>query len=122
MARTLIATVKASKNKATNPLTWTAADATNNHYYVDAGDTILLMKNTDSAPKTVTVSSVAEPNYGRTGDQVIVVPAATGTDPGTAAFGLPSPEAWRQAGTSNINVNVSAATGLFLTALQVERR
>lgn len=121
MARTPIATVVAQKNKGLNPVTWTAADAANGHTYQDAGDTVLLLKNTDSAAKTVTIASVPEPSFGRTGDVVIVVPAATGSDPGMAVFGLPDAQAWDQPG-GTINVNVSAATGLFLTALQVQRR
>lgn len=122
MPRTNIPTVVAQRNKALNPLTWTPADAANNHVYTDAGETLLLMKNTDSAAKTVTVASVADPYYQRTGDIIITVPAASGGDPGMAVFGLPSSEAFRQPGGSLINVNVSAATGLSLTALQVQSK
>ncbi len=121
MPRTVITTQQAKKNVATNPMTWTAADATNNHFYADSGDTVLLMRNTDSTSKTVTISSVPEPSFARTGDVVVVVPAASGGVPGMAVFGLPDPQAWDQA-DGTINVNVSNATGLSFCALQVQRR
>jgi len=124
MARTLIPTTVLPKNGSLAAVSWVAADSTNNHYYVDAGDTILLARNATASAKTVTVVSVADPDLGRTGDKSIVVPATDAeSGNGIGLFGLPTGQAWRQAGTPNINVNVSASDPIFqLAAIQVTRR
>lgn len=120
MSRTLIATQKIAMNTGYNSLSWTAADSVNNMYYVDDGMTMLLAACGDVSSKTVTVVSVSD-SLGRTGDVALTVPANNGTNDGVSAFGLPTGPAWRQAGTNQINVNISAATKLQLVALQVQR-
>jgi hypothetical protein len=122
MARTLIATNVIPRNGSLEAITWTPADATNQHYYVDAGDTVLMARNADATTKTVTVVSVADPELGRTGDKAMVVPAAVSGASGVVFFGLPTPTAWRQPGGGKINVNVSASTNLQLAAIQITRR
>lgn len=52
---------------ASADITWTAADTGNNNEFVATGREILLVKNTDSAPHTVTIHSVPD-SLGRTGD------------------------------------------------------
>lgn len=122
MARTPITVNVLPKNGSLEAVTWTPADATNNHSYPDAGDTILLCRNADAAAKTVTVVSVADPYLGRTGDKAMNVPAAVAGASGVTMFGLPTGVAWRQPGGQTINVNVSAATNLHLAAIQITRR
>lgn len=120
MARTLIATQKLSMNTGVSTPTFTAADSANGMYYVDDGNTILVATNGDVSSKTVTVVSVAD-TLGRTGDVALTVPANNGTNDGVSVFGLPTGSAWRQSGTNQINVNISAATKTQLCALQVLR-
>jgi hypothetical protein len=117
MPRVLIATNIIAPNLALDTLTWTPANATDNHYYVAEHDVILVVRNLDAAPKTVTILSVAEPRYGRTGDKAITV----GADGAVVFFGVASPEAWRQPNSANVHVNVSAATNLAIAALRVRR-
>lgn len=116
MPRVLITTNTVAPNVALDTITWTPANATDNHFYVAEHDVILVARNTDAAPKTVTIVSVAEPRYGRTGDKAITVPASE-----LAFFGVASPEAWRQPNSANVHVNVSAATNLMLAALRIRR-
>jgi hypothetical protein len=55
--------------------TWTAADATNDHFFVNTGREVLLMKNTDGNPHTAMIISVPNQN-GRSGDKSFTVAAA----------------------------------------------
>jgi hypothetical protein len=110
------------KNGGLESITWTPADATNQHYYSDAGSVILLARNGDASTKTVTLVSVAEPEFGRTGDKAFVVPAAVGGKSGVIPIGLVSPQGFRQTGTTNVNVNVSASTNLDLAAISITAR
>lgn len=121
MPRTLIATSVIPKNGSLEAVTWTPANATNNHYFVDAGDTVLLARNSDESPKTVTVVSVAD-DLGRTGDKAMTVPALAAGASGVVFFGLTTASAWRQPGGNKIHVNVSAATNLSLAAIKITRR
>jgi hypothetical protein len=56
---------------------WTAADATNDHSFVNDGRCLLLVKNTAVGTNTVVVKSVAD-EHGRVGDVTLVCPANTG--------------------------------------------
>ena len=120
MARSLIPSNDLPLDGKLNSLTYVAADATNNHYYVDDGNSILVAITGDSASKTVTVVSTADA-LGRTGDQVLTVPANDTNNDGVSFFGIPSGSGWRQSGTNQINVNVSAATKTKLAVLRVNR-
>ena len=114
MARTAIPIQDVPFQGSIDNLTWTAADAVNNHEFDNNGHVLLLARNTDAAGKTVTVVSVAD-EYGRTGDKAITVPATTGY----ATAGPFKPSLWNQSGTGKTNVNVSAATGLSLAAIRI---
>lgn len=59
---------------ALDDVSFTAADATNDHEFVNTGREILVMNNGDASQRTATVVSVADEN-GRTGDQDLA-PAA----------------------------------------------
>lgn len=115
MARTNIPIDNLPLNGGAVTLTGVAADATNQHEFVNDGKTFLLAENEDAATKTVTVVSVADP-FGRTGNTVHVVPAAAGGVPGKAMIGPFLPAIWNQGGGSKVNVDVSAATSLRLYA------
>ncbi len=93
-------------------ITFTAADATNNHEFENDGRTMLLAKCTDASSKTVTVVSVPD-LYGRSGNLAMVVPATTGE----AIAGPFPPGLWSQS-NGRVNVDVSAATGLSLAAVR----
>jgi hypothetical protein len=49
-------------------VTMTAADVANKNQFVAGGDDLLIVQNTGAAPNTVTITSVADPKTGRTGD------------------------------------------------------
>lgn len=120
MARTLIATNDLPMNSKITTLTWTAADASNGMYYVDDGNTILLVDNGNNATNTVTQVSVAD-KYSRTGDLAAVCLANDTNNDGISIFGLPTGEAWRQAGTNQISVNLGASTKARVAAIRVNR-
>lgn len=81
-------------------LAWQAADATNFQYTpLTNGKTYLLAMNTDSAAHTVTISSVADAPFNRTGDiTAYSLAAITGSTPVVAQFGPFSSAGWSQAG------------------------
>lgn len=120
MARTLIATHTLKPNTAYSAVTTTAGDSANGMYFVDDGNTLLFAQNGDASTHTVTMVSVAD-GLGRTGDLVVTVPANNTNNDGISLFGLPSGQGWRQAGTNQISVNLSASTKMLVSALQVVR-
>ena len=74
MARTQIPIQELAVNGGTDAdLAWTAGDDVNEHYFLNTGREILLMRSVDGS-KTATIVSVAD-EYGRTGDKTIA-PAA----------------------------------------------
>lgn len=115
MARTNIPIDVLPNNGGAVTLTGVAADAVNQHEFVNDGKTFITAENLDVAAKTITIDSVADP-YGRTGDTVHSVPAAAAGVPGKATFGPFLPSIWNQGGGSKVNVDVSAATSLRLYA------
>jgi hypothetical protein len=121
MARVKITTSDLLFNRSLESVTWTPADATNNHYMVHDGQCILLARNSDATSKTVTIVSVADPRLRRLGDAQILVAASTGGVNGVAFYGLLPADGWRQTGTTNVNVNVSAATGLSLAVIRIAK-
>jgi len=98
----------------------TAADAANNHIIANDGRTVIIAVNNDAAAKTVTISSVPDEN-GRTGDIVMVVPAAAGGFPGIGITDTLPPALFSQqnADAGNIYLQVSAATSLKLAAVRI---
>ena len=117
MPRTAIPIQEIANQSAIDNISWTAADAANNHEFENDGDTLLLAKCTDASGKTVTVVSVAD-EHGRSGDKAISVSATTGFSIGGPFL----PTIWNGAGTNKTSVNVSAATGLSLAAVRIKRR
>lgn len=98
----------------------TAADAVNNHIVPNDGKTVIIAVNNDVAAKTVTIVSVPDEN-GRSGDIVMLVPAASGSFPGIAITDQLPPALFSQqnADAGNVYVNVSAATNLKLAAVRI---
>lgn len=56
----------ATANAADLPMT--AADASNKNQFAVGGNDLVIAHNTGASAYTVTVTSVADPQYGRTGD------------------------------------------------------
>lgn len=115
MARTLIAANEnAAHGGGINDLTFTAADATNDHYFPNNGKVRLLVRCTDASPHTVTIVSVTD-RYGRDGDITLTVPAATGANPGLAYAGPFDPGLFSQRGADdlgNVHVDITDDTDL----------
>jgi hypothetical protein len=82
-------------------ITWQAADPSNYNYTpLVSGATMLLAMNTDATnPHTVTVTSVVDSPYKRSGDiTAYSLPAITGTTPIVAMFGPFLTAGWSQTG------------------------
>lgn len=92
-------------------ITKTTPVAADDCYFVNYGNTLLIVENLDSTTRTITVPSVADP-YGRTGDLSLVVPAAVAGVPGNAVAGPFPPPLWNQLGTNQVYVNLTDATAI----------
>lgn len=76
MARTTLTPITVPSGWATTvpTITWTAADTTNNNQFKATGAELLLIRNTSTSnARTVTVLSVPDAPYGRTGHLVITL-------------------------------------------------
>ena len=98
------------------PAVFTAADATNDHFFYNDGRTILVCKNKSAGPIDVTVVGVPNIN-GRTGNLVLSCPAATGGADGIAVCPLLNPESWNGA-NGKVSVTVTVDTDLSFAALR----
>lgn len=49
-------------------LTMIAADTVNQNSFIASGKDLVILHNTGAAQRTVTITSVADPSYGRSGD------------------------------------------------------
>lgn len=100
-------------------VTWTAADATNDHSLDNSsGKVLLLVRNDAASPNaTITVVSVAD-EYGRTGDKTITCPAIASSMPGLSVYGPFAPGLFNQPG-GLLNVDVVTATTLFFAAVKL---
>jgi hypothetical protein len=87
-------------------LTTTAADAGLSDEYPNDGRTVLVVENSSGAARTVTVTSVPEARFGRTGNLTI---AFTGS--GIAFVGPLAPEAFN-ASDGNVDISVDNATSV----------
>lgn len=115
MARTLIA---ANENGAhgggMDNLTFTDADATNDHYFPNGGKARLLARNMHASPQTVTVKSVTC-SHGREEDIELTVPAIDTGVPGLAYAGPFDPGLFNQRGAEDLgNVHVDIADDTLL--------
>lgn len=99
-----------------NDTTFTAGDATNDHEFDNDGNTLLVVRNTDVAAKTVTVKSVADP-FGRSQDLTLTVPALSGANPGLAMAGPFLSAIWNQSG-AKVHVDIASATNLSFAAVK----
>ncbi len=118
MPRTAIAVQEIPANSYVGAITFTAVDAANGMMFPNDGRTILIVKNADTASKTVTVVSVAD-QWGRTGDHSITVAAG-----GEAIVPPLPPAVWSQqsgADANNVYVNFSAATSTTIGCLRLPR-
>lgn len=116
MARTQI-TVQALPINGAAAVTFVSADAANGMFFVNDGDTQVMVRNTDASTHTVTIDSVAD-SAGRTGDIVTTVPITTGL----VVSSRLSPALFNQLGTNNCNVDFSASTGMTIAVVQAAPR
>jgi hypothetical protein len=99
-------------------ITWTAADADNDHFFDNTSGNVLLVARNDAVgTKTVTIPSVADP-YGRTKDTTLTVPAIASTIPGNSIAGPFPPARFNQTG-AQVYVNITDATTLYFAAIQI---
>ena len=87
-----------------------ASDTANNHTLDNDGKVELHVYNQAVGALQVTVVSVAEPGFGRTGDLVDTVAAAGGR----YSAGPFKPSGWNQGGTSLINIDVDTTDAAML--------
>lgn len=111
MARTDLTpvTVKTGKDAYTaTTVTMTAADTTNQNAVALTGKEVLIARNSGGSAYTVTITSVADPVHGRTGDiSAVSIPA------GESRMWGPFPlEGWRQS-DNKLYFQASNAAVLF---------
>jgi len=97
-------------------LSWTNADQANDHYFINSGREVLLIRSISGSGQVVTAISVTD-RYGRSGD----IPVTTVAD-GVAAVGPFPAELWNQRGAGDENrvfFNLTDNTGLQFAVLQV---
>lgn len=116
MARTNIPIQTIQPGRAIPTVSWTPADAANDHQFVSQGDEILLTRYLDAGSDTIVVKSVADQLHGFTGDVTIsVTNGATTTKYGAA--GPFQGEGFLQAG-SVIHIDVTTGTNLHLAVVR----
>ena len=112
MARTEIPIQVIPYQGSLTDISLTAGDAANDHYFDNNGWTLLFIANDDTAAKTVTVKSVSD-EYGRTGDETIVIAADN-----LAIAGPFRPGIWNQDG-GTVNVDITDDTNLSFAAIKI---
>jgi hypothetical protein len=117
MARTAITVQEITRGTPLTDLTWTAASAANDHYFINSGREILLTKNGDASPHTITVVSVTD-GFARTGDHSLVTGASD-----NCADGFFLPEVWNQRGASelgqvHIDIGSGEDTSMYLAVIR----
>lgn len=115
MARVDIPVQEAGFISEIDQLTFTSADAANDHSFENSGKEVLLVKNDDASSKTVTVVSVADP-YGRTEDLSVVVPANS-----VGFVNLLLPSLFNQS-DGTVHLDLTADTSLSFAAVRVDTR
>ncbi len=103
-------------------LTFTAADAANDHFFDNSSGRVELhIRNDDNAGKTVTVVAVSDP-FGRVTDHSVVM-AATGGGASEMGHVPPlSPTAWNQRGVGvlgQVFVDITDAVDLSFAAVKL---
>lgn len=117
MARTQLTVQTISKSAELEDLTWTAASAANDHYFLNSGREVLLVKNGDASSHAITVTSVADP-WGRTGDHTITTGAGD-----NSIDGFFEPAVWNQRGSSHlgqvfVDVGAGEDTNMYLAVVR----
>ena len=92
-------------------LVFTPADVANGNSFISTGRELILVKNIDAAPQTVTINSVVDPS-ARTGDITAYSLPIGSTTPQFAAFGPLPLAGWAQA-DGTVHLQGSAATVWF---------
>jgi hypothetical protein len=112
--------IQAPTSYKIDELTWTAADATNDHYFDNtSGRVTLLIRNDHTVAQVVTVISVAD-LYGRTGD---LAPSVDPTGGGASSVGVVGPlppAAFNQRGAGDlgrVHVDITDDTALSFAAV-----
>lgn len=115
MARTSIPVQEVPLHGAAlDDISWTAADATNDHDFANTGREILLMKNGDASQHTASVISVAD-QHGRTGDQDLAPAAGE-----ISAAGPFEPSVWNsELGKAYVDVGVGEDTSVTFAVLRL---
>ncbi len=116
MARTILTVQAMGRNGGgLDSVAFTAGDAANDHYFLNSGRELLIMRNSNAAPKTATVVSVADVN-GRTGDKTITCPLTTGV----SIYGPFAPSLFGQRGTDRgrVHIDLADATGVTFAVVQ----
>jgi len=96
-----------------NDVVMSAADAVNDHSFINDGKTFLIMKNTDPAAKTATIVSVADES-NRTGDQTVTC-AGGGSE--ICLYGPFKPRDWNQS-DGTISLDLTVATGVTFAVVK----
>jgi len=116
MARTAIPVQAIPRNGGIlDDISWTAADATNDHEFANTGCEILIAKNTHSGEQTITVVSVAD-EFGRTGDATLAPNATTGF----SFWGPGKPGHWNSA-AGLVHVDITDDTALSFAVIRFSR-
>jgi hypothetical protein len=117
MARTALAVQTAGPHGAVlDDITFTAADATNDHEFVNSGREVLLMKNDDASPHTATVVSVTD-ERGRTGDETITCGASD-----ICIVPFLDPSVWNQRATADkgkVFVDLTVDTSVSFAVVRI---
>lgn len=118
--RTLVTVQAPAQFGGIQNATLTAADSANGMMFPNDGRTVFVILNNDAAAKTVTIVSVPDEN-GRSGDIVLIVPAAAGGFPGVAITDTLPPALFSQqnADAGNVYVNFSASTSVKIAAIRI---
>lgn len=118
MARTQLPVLVMGKNGGgLDSVTFTNGDAANDHYFLNSGRELVIMRNTNGTPKTATVVSVAD-RHGRSGDKTITCPATTGV----SIYGPFAPSLFGQRGTDRgrVHIDLTDATGVTFAVVQAD--
>ena len=99
-------------------ITWTAADAANDHEFKNNGRVFLLARNNDASVHTATIISVPNAStFNRSGDQSMVTPAAAGGLQGSSIGGPYPPTGFNQA-DGVVHVDLTTDTTLWYAAVE----
>ncbi len=99
-----------------NDITYTAADAANDHEFLNSGNEMLYMKSTTAGAKSATAVSVSD-EHGRTGDTTM---APNGSEI-IAVAGPFKPSVWNQraaADAGKMFVDIASDAGVVFAVVQ----